>query len=415
MSLIKAAQLLRKEIGLAAEYASKEGIRLPKDAATFDVVKVKKNNILTDILTFKDENGKMIQRFIKKTEGKNVTETTRKYDELESFDIPATEIGLLRKNVNARRIRSYTRTNGKISKIKEEVITHTDDKNPFMTKSVRIVEPMSLDFFRFKNRTKPNLESISIEQHKKGWDPVFIKNEYLVDNLVPGDAVLQKSIISSPELKEIANNSFFLPYTSPDVKFVHRMAQACITDSKFLRPPKVKLYKKTGKELGSNNTTKNIVKINLMSEEGMMEPRTSLVNTIGHEVGHAKWGQKVMRHEELARSGDFKTLFEEFSPKELGYVVEYRKALNHYTRPEENYSEYYHNFTEVTARDEGTIVSKKYADLRIKIEKFFRFLHPEQFFVPKYENIRTESLSELCENWGFSSELLKLALKKANN
>lgn len=408
MSFIKTAQLLRKEIGLAAGLAAKEGIRLPKGTTCFDIAKVKKNDIITDIFTFKDENGKMIQRFIKKTEGTNVTETTRKYDELESFDVPVDKFCFEHLLANAKRIRSYTRTNGKISEIKQEVITHTNETNPYMTKTVRSVKPEESNLLFHR---KPNLESVSIEQRRNSLSPVFIKNEYLVDNLAPGNAVLQKSEVSSPELKDIANNSFFLPYTSPDVKFVHRMAQACINDSKLLKAPKVKLYKKIGKQLGRTDFTGRIVKINIMSEEGMMEPRTSLVNTVGHEVGHAKWGQKMMRHLELAQSRDFKTMFEEFTAQEIAQVALYRKSLNNYTAPGENYSKYYHNYTEVTAREEGTAVSKKFAELIANIEEFFRFMHPEQFSVQKY-NVRTESLYELCKNWGLKSSLLKL--KKSN-
>ena len=389
MSLIKAAQLLRKEIGLAAEHATKEGIRLPQNAATFDVVKVKKNDILTDIFTFKDENGKMIQRFIKKTKGKNVTETTRKYDELEPFDVPVTEAGLFRKDVNAKRIRSYTRTNGKISEIKEEVISHTDEKKPFMTKTARTIKRGAKAEGGIYKR--PNYETISIEQRKNGKKPVFIENKYEVDLLTQGDCFLVESKISSPKLKTIAGNSFFLPYTSPDTKFTHRIAQACISDADIVAlRPDVVLYKKAGNRLGYYRSDIDTVFINLMSEKGMVEPRTSLVNVAGHEIGHAKWETKVL----LSEFDDI----EINSLEEVATILEYKKAMKNYTPSNVDYKKYRSNYTEVKAREEGDAASRKYMDLSSKISKIFRFLHPEQFYILK-ENIRTENLSELLSKW----------------
>lgn len=387
MSLVKITQLLRKEMGLASKLALKEGVRLPKGTASFDVVKVKKNDILTDIFTFKDENGKIVQRYIKKTEGKNIIETTRKYDEIESFDVPIDELETKYVWLNSRRIRSCTRTNGRISEIKEEVITHTDEKNPFMTKTVRTIKPES----EYESRClkKPKSESILIEQRRKGSKPVFIENEYQVDNFAQGDSFLVKSNVSSPELKDIAENSFFLPYTSQDIKFAHRITQACMRDANLLLEPEVVLYKSSGKTLGSFDGR---ILIKIKSEKGLLEPRSSLINTAGHEVGHVKWEEKVLMYD-LGEK-------EMYTPEELSKIKKYKKAMENYTPAKVNYKKYKNNFAEVTAREEGAAASNKYMDLDSKISKVFPFLHPNQFYMPKWENLRDEGLSDILLHFG---------------
>ena len=60
-------------------------------------------------------------------------------------------------------------------------------------------------------------------------------------NVQRGDFNLMESAVSAPELNQIAENTYFLPYVSTNPKFPYRMAQACIKDAEFTGLP-LKLF-----------------------------------------------------------------------------------------------------------------------------------------------------------------------------
>ena len=121
--------LIRKHVGLSAQNFVKEGlkgIKFPAGAVSYDVAKIGRkfnaNEFFTDIFTFKDENGKILQRLTKEVNGAETKQTLKWYKYLFECDSENDENILL----NGRKTSGYERINGRISRIWDEVITKTN-------------------------------------------------------------------------------------------------------------------------------------------------------------------------------------------------------------------------------------------------------------------------------------------------
>ena len=369
------AKLLRKDLGTAVKKGKFKDFVIPKEAETFDSIRVKKGALTTDIFTFRDKNGEMLTRVFRKNDGKNVTQTVRKYTELFPDEMTVSETDDITKDILARKITSFTRTNGKISEIGEEVISHTDEAVPIMTHSKRVI--------------RPKYEAVSIEQRQKGTAPKFIRNEYETDMYAVGEHSLIKSEVSSPELKEIAEHPYFLSYTSPNTKFARRISNAVKDEANlFFLDPQIKIYKKPGKGCGFYRSTGTMaddtVNINISTEQGLIDDRSRIVATAGHEFEHVKWDEKCTGYQTdviFDSIGENPT----YTIDEIPLIKKYIYGSEHYTPPSVDTKKYYENFTEVTARKGEKAAYKKYTDLADAINTEFPAKHGFQFYNPHYE------------------------------
>ncbi len=381
------AALLRREAGLNAERAAQEGLRMPQNAVTYDAVRVGRNfdheKYYTDVFTFRDESGEILNRYIRKIDGDNIVETKQGFNHLDIDDDSFRDDGL---NVSARKIRSYIRENGRITSITEDVFAKTDEAKPVVTHYKRTITPGN------DNRNiSMNYETILLEQRRNGEAPKFINNKYETDKdgiYNPGTFNLVESSTSDAALDRIAQNSYFLPYVSPQNKFAYRLTQATIKDADIFNPvflPHIVLYRdssarKIVNDFGSFSDNLDI-RINL-GRKGAPLSRDLLVNTIGHEVGHYKWHDKCVNYQLCFRDKiiDKNEFFRMYDKNELPKIKKYAYAEQHYVQPGVNHKEYRKNYAEVVAREEGDKALDKYNNLKQDIESQFPYKHTEQFY-----------------------------------
>ena len=88
-------------------------------------------------------------------------------------------------------------------------------------------------------------------------------------------------------------------------------------------------------------------------------PRESLTETIGHEVSHAKWNERVIRRE-MYQFGLNNRYISDYSPAERIKIKMYADAAKTVADPRKDFKKYYENFREVTAREEGKKAVRKY-------------------------------------------------------
>lgn len=380
----KGTVLLRKDQAQNVSQIAKEGLKAPQGSKTYDAVRVGRNyspeRCYTDIYTFKNESGEIINRYIKKVDDEKVADTHKGFFILENWEKDLDEFGDKVMQIFGKRVRSYTRENGKISKITEDFFAKTDENKPFLTHFKRETSPAhSIDY------PKANIENIQLEERRHGQKTKFIKNKYLVDLYNPGSSRLLETKVSSPELEKVSQNTYFLPYVSNKHKFAYRMLNACIADAHFLFiEPDVSLFKSASKTAGyfSHNGE---VHINLKSSKDLMRPRISLTETIGHEVGHAKWDEKTILYEFYKFHMDDGDFLRHYSESEIPDIKYYKYSVDNYVSPIDNAEGYHNQFCEKVARKEGTKAAKKYDDMDVMINKEFPNLHGFQFYDPNIE------------------------------
>ena len=380
----KGASLVRNEKGISISNAIQEGLQIPEGAKSFDAVRVGRNfnpnKHYTDVFTFRGEKGEIVGRYTKKVDGKNVSETKKWFTDLYPWERDLDEFGNDVLNIPARKVRAFTRENGKLTSVSEDVFAVTDETKPCLTHFKRMISRGDDAIYRRKN-----YEDILLEERRNGEAAKFIKNRYEVDTYATGFSSLLKSDVSSPELNEIAKNTYFLPYVSPKNKFVTRMAQACIDDANFIVSPRVNLFKSKSKTGGFYNNYDSI-NINLKNSRDMNRPREALTETIAHEVGHAKWAEKCSLYDWYKAGFDDGEFLRRCSKSEIPEIKRYQRSIDNYISPEVDYKGYYGQFCEEVARKEGRKGAKRYFDIKEKIENNFPNMHGAQFYPPSWDD-----------------------------
>jgi len=386
----KATSLLRKELGIEISKFSKEGvkdIKVPEEAISYDAVKVGREANpeahFTDIYTFRDKDGNIVSTVHNKIDNEKIRQTVKKYssqtedsmfiDTEESFDcIP----------IKRQTIRGYEKENGKYTKCFEEHRAVNEDKNE-MESLVREVYPGSDEIIKishFEKGKSPRFIKSYYEKQEIGFPytnaPEFIRGRLMEKAIkeptkYAGSYILKDVKVSNEELKELAGHQYFLPYFSPDNKFIYRMSRqveketdAINNGSSFVSP-----YSKKSNTGGfcSRGMGSYIIGINRLKADGAERTRNGLVNTIGHEYGHANWEEKASEYEV------FSNIMEDTAipKKELDKIKKYIEANENYVQPEENIEKYKENFTEIVARQEGRKTSDKYDELENMTRKHF--------------------------------------------
>ena len=374
----KGSSLVRKELGLSTRNFVQEGykgIKIPKGAVSYDAVKVGRNfnadDFFTDIFTFRDKDGNILQRLTNKVDGKDNKQTLKWYEKLFEHDIALDDYGDNVVFVNAIKVSGYERENGRISHFWNEVVTKTDEANP--------------KFTIFKRISNGDQETHYLAQLEKGKKPKFIENIYNLFVAQPlsgkrirgiGEYKLASFKVSDEALREIAEHPYAFPAMSKYNKFINRMFGAIDKDANAILSPELKLFKAASRKGGYYSAYEGFagtIHINKLDNYGNLRSRDDLTRTIAHEYGHHQWKEKAMSLEVF----DDELMFPE---EELPLVKEYLKSINKYVSFDKDAKAYYEQFSERVARVEGREAVKKISDLNRKIEKEFPYCHAEQFY-----------------------------------
>lgn len=420
----KGCTLLRKQNGLPLTSLKEEfikGIKLTDDAASYDAVRVGKNfdgaNCFEDIITIRNKDGKIIQRFRQDVNGEEIKNTVRKYSDMGFCEIERNGIEI---PVKGRKITGYERVNGEIENIFTETQAVTSEKNPILS--------------LFKRTTTHHDETIHLGEYQNGIPAKTIDNVYTdfskipgVGPIFPGLYKLNSSKVSNEALKEIAEHPYFLPYVSKYNKFIHRAGQAHHGINKYGLRPKIKIFKEASPLKGFYN---RLVNINNLDAKGYLRDRESLMQTIAHEIGHRLWGLKVGQYNRI-KNGSMK--FEDtcLTLDDIEHIKKYQKSIENYVSSESNYAEYYKQFAERMARVEGKEGTERYYQLNSKMRKEFPNTHDNQFYeygdeIESTEDIGTlfntifgETRKDLDGDFGQNKErfeaFLEMIKKKNNN
>ena len=355
---------------------------VPENAVSYDFVRVGRNfspkNTYTDVFTFRDKNGQLVKRYINQVDGTNTKETVKWYEKFIPWEryINSSDDEVLQ--ISGNRVRFYTRENGKISSVTEDFYSVTKEKKPILSHFRKTIKPILNDGIF----NKSNYENILLEQRRNGEKAKYIRNEYLTDKFKVGYFNLLKSDSSSPELAKIAKNTYFLPYVSSKNKFAYRMADACIQDANFIcEGPEVVLYKQASTQCGFfSNSGK--VNINLKSSRDLAMPREALTETIGHEVGHAKWDEKTLLYDLYKEGFDDGDFLRNIDKSEIPDIEKYKYSVEHYVPFSVNKKAYYNQFCEKVAQQSGENAVKKYEDFEESLKEQFSNMHGFQFYKP---------------------------------
>ena len=399
----KGGALVRKQLGLLVQDFAQEGVfkgvKIPEGAVSYDAVKVGRNfnagEFFTDIFTFRDKDGKILQRMTNEVDGEDSRQVVKWFKELTKTESYYDDDIML----NARKTSGYERVNGRVSKVWDEVVTKTDEENPMLT--------------IFKRTTAGSQETHRLSEHVKGSKPKFIENIYNLfhTSRVTGNRLdglgyfeLASSKVSDEGLKEIAEHPYLFPTMSKYNKFIYRMYGAIDNDSNVAVTPEIRLFKQASCKQGfyrdyEGSDYQGTIHINKLDREGYIRPRNGLTNAIAHEYGHHAWDEKVTLCEfdddldEVWNSG--------FSEKERELILKYKKSIDNYISADQDYGQYSRQFAERVARAEGREAATKYSMLEQAIENKFPGIHPEQFYdIGKEANDSNEGLMSILDMLG---------------
>ena len=422
----KATSLLRKELGVGISKLSKEGlkdIKIPENAISYDAVKVGREanptEYYTDVFIFRDKDGNVVSTVHNKIDNKKIKQTVRKYSAAKEEDLyidAEEDIDFI--PIKRQTVRGYEKEDGKITKCFEEHRAITDDKKRMETLK-RDIYPDSNEVIKishFENGSKPRF----IENHYKKESledkfrsiPDFIRKQLIKSALKTPDKyagyyILTDSKVSDEGLKELAQHQYFLPYFSPDKKFIHRMARQVEKEKEsvnahcYLKP-----YSKESTQRGyfGGNFGNNEIGINRLEPNGANRTRRSLANTIGHEFGHANWEQKVIEYD-MAEEGLISLDKTNITKEQIAQIKKYKEADKNYVNPDKNIDEYIKNFTEIMARKEGRKTLCQYEELEELVNKHF----PALDIYKKDPNVESDDISreimELLGDFKFNDQL----------
>ena len=412
-SVEKAASLIRKELGIGISKLSKENlkdIKVPENVVTYDAIKVGRDanptKHYTDVFIFRDKDGNIVSTVHNKIDNEKIKQTVRKFSpQKEDYLFIDNKEDYLELPINRQRIRGYEKENGKITKCFEENRAISEDKKQMES---------------LRREVYPNSEeTIKISHFENGIRPKYIENHYEKENLFKqydvlpeairaqfertslkypgkytGYFILKDSKVSDEGLKEIAQHPYFLPYFSPDNKFIYRMSRQVEKEKRSLgKNTKVVPHSKKSHTRGYCNPGFGYtIGINRINPNGSARTRRSLVNTIGHEFGHADWEQKVFDYE-MAQDGLISP--KKITPEQIKEIEKYKKASENYVSFDTNMDEYTKNFAERKAREEGRNTLFQYENFNEMVEKDFPAIEP--LFKPDIETETNDLAYSLFE------------------
>lgn len=353
----KGSCLINKQIGLALTKRF-EGIKHPQYAKSVDIVKIghnfnpDKNN--TEIITFRDKYGKIVQRnIIEKTEG-DIVEIKKNYKTLPIGEVedPSNFMNIL--EVAGRKISSVIKKNGKyFSKIEEIQTTPNSSSKPLVT--ISKIESFAGPYPQIE------IENQSIYQYSKG-----LKKGYTVKDIArnndAGLFTFGDLKCSFENMKDISNDKYFLLHLYPAKNF-KRIAPHIVENPQHpVTGANIHWYnKKAPKEaktvsLGYYNGTVNLNNREINSKE-------QVIRTTAHEKEH------MYQRIEMAKQKNE-------SPEE---IQKYIDATKNYIKPSDDFEKYSQNYKEIKANEAGELAVQDYFNSLNNLRSEFPYAPSYQF------------------------------------
>ncbi len=341
--------LISKQTGIKLTEKLK-GIKYPQRAKTYDIVEIghnfKPEEYNTRILTFKDKNGKILQRNITEKTPDDIIETKKNYKEYPITYIEDPYDVFRDLEVKGRKISSVTKKNGEYFSKSEEIQTIADTSNkPVVT--ISKIETSPTGFSGLEE------EKQSIYEYKKGRRKGFWAGNYIRNN--------HAGIFKFSDFKTQSENMNYNPGNEKyGLLFIYPLKQfkrvaPYIIENPEHKPPStiIKWYSKYPDKTISRGFYNGTVNLN---RKGLFT-KSDVVRTTAHEKEHAY--QSIERHKPI-----------EEHTEEIKKNID---AHKNYVDADKNFEEYKNNYNEVKAREAGNIAINEYKTSLDKLRNEFMY------------------------------------------
>ncbi len=313
-------------------------IKHPQRAKSYDIVEIGHNfnpkEFNTKIITFRDKNGKILQRNITKKTPDEVIETKKNYKEYSAAYIEDPTDVFKDLKILGRKISSITKKNNKYFSKSEEIQTSPADKH--------IVTISKIDTFS-TGFSGVETENQSIYEYQKGNKKGYSIQNYIRNNhsgiFKFGDFKTKFENMYNSSMNDKYDFLHIYPF-----KQFKRIAPYMI-ENPIHKPPftTIKWYSKYSHpddetiSFGFFNGKVNLNSRTLITKE-------DIVRTTAHEKEHA--------YQKMQRSKPIDEHTEE--------IKKNISAYNNYVPANKNYEEYRSNYNEIKAREAGELALKEY-------------------------------------------------------
>lgn len=362
--------LITKETGIKItkdikqEFKQLKGIKFPQKTTTYDIVEIgndfKVLDNYTQIYTFRDKKGNIVQRNIINKTPEKIIETKRNYLE-RPVEVKYVSNGNLTSSlfdkhmIYSRKITSVTKENKEYVYKSEEVQSWTKsctNNEPIVCITKNFAKPfrnnMELEKQSAYEYTKQGKRGLKTTEYvrTKGGGIDLNGIEYIYENMKPieKDKYLPVAFYSFKQFKQMAPHIAQNPEHIPPFTYVH-------------------WYNRPKTNLGSFN--EDTIKLNHKT----LTTKPEVIATSAHEKEHAYQRDQRIRYrilEKLRNGEEAYYNFDKLTPDNLAMyekrtgrkfidseeeALKYIEANKNYVQPEDNYNEYYRNYLEEKARD----------------------------------------------------------------
>ncbi len=348
--------LITKQTGIAITKKLK-GIKYPQKAKSYDIVQIghdfKPLTNNTEIITFRDKNGEILQRNITHKTPNELTETKKNYIKYKDTAIfePESYNFLL---VGGRKISSITKKNGNFFSKSEEIQTYPKtNSNPRVT--ISKIESFTTGYPAVEK------ENQSLYEYSKDCKKGYYLKNYIRNN----DSGLFKFGDFKTHFDEMIDLSTdkYLPLHLYSIKQFRQIAPHIIENPKHSSPfTIIKWYNKYPNPADDNisygffNGKVNLNKKTLKTKEQIIE-------TTAHEKEHGYQRAEMRKPKE------------QHNEETKRYIL----ATKNYVKADVNYEDYRNNYKEIKAREAERITLNDYKDNLNKLREEFPYAPDYQF------------------------------------
>ena len=350
--------LISKQTGIKLTEKLKE-IKYPQRAKTYDIVEIghnfKPEEYNTRIITFRDKNGKILQRNITEKTPDEIIETKKNYKEYpkELIESPTNHFADL--EVKCKKISSITKKNGEYFSKSEEIQAIADSQGkPVVTISRIDTFPSGYPGLETENQ--------SMYEYQKGAKKGYSAKNYVRNN--------HAGIFKFGDFETKYENMNYHPIDGRyGLLFIYPLKQfkrvaPYIIENPIHKPPHsvINWYSKYPKP-DSNSISRGFYDGSVNLNRRTLIRKCDVVRTTAHEKEHAY--QRMERCKPVEKQTE-----------EIKKNIE---AHNNYVSADENFEKYKNNYNEIKAREAGFLAIKEYKTSLDKLKDEFMYAPNYQF------------------------------------